>query len=267
MELKKIPIIDSMFSHAYTSSWYNKSSLMEWDRNIEYGYTFITDPTINVENKKVYVWLLESPAITPYYYEYVKNNSEKFDVILTFDKNILESTTNSKFTPIGGCWIDASDRKIFNKSKLVSLISSGKEQTNGHKFRNSITKRFVDKLDLYGRLHNPIEFKIESLKDYRFQVVVENIKSDFYFTEKIIDCFQTGTIPIYWGCPSIGNFFDSNGIIEFNNLEDLENILNSLSNELYESKLKSITNNFELSKNYLIAEDYIIKNYFKDESF
>lgn len=45
-------------------------------------------------------------------------------------------------------------------------------------------------------------------------------------------------------------------------MEDLEKILESLSKELYESKKKSVEANFEKSKEYIIAENYLVKNYF-----
>jgi hypothetical protein len=236
---------------------------MEWDRSLNLDYIFTTDPGVEFKDKKIYMWLIESPEITKGHYEYVKNNPKKFDKIFTFDKEILDTTPNSLLTPIGGCWIHEGDRIMYKKNKLISIISSGKNQTTGHRFRNSIIDKFSNRLDLYGRVYNPIEFKVESLKDYRFQIVVENTKSDYYFTEKIIDCFQTGTIPIYWGCPSINDFFDSNGIITFDTIDDLNSILDTISNDLYESKIESIQNNFEISKNYLISEDYIMKNYFK----
>jgi hypothetical protein len=69
---------------------------------------------------------------------------------------------------------------------------------------------------------------------------MENCKKDYYFTEKLIDCFRTKTIPIYWGCPSIGTFFDVNGILTFNTVEELKSILLNLTNEYYYSKIKSI---------------------------
>ena len=51
------------------------------------------------------------------------------------------------------------------------------------------------------------------LKDYRFSFCVENDTYDTYFTEKILDCFATGTIPVYLGAPDIGNHFNMDGII------------------------------------------------------
>ena len=94
-----------------------------------------------------------------------------------------------------------------------------------------------------------------------FQIVIENTKEDYYFTEKIIDCFRTGVIPIYWGCPSINNFFDGEGILQFNTLEELELILTNINENLYISKKESIENNFNLSEKFLYAEHYILNNY------
>jgi hypothetical protein len=43
----------------------------------------------------------------------------------------------------------------------------------------------------------------------------ENANYPGAFCEKLTDFFATGTIPIYWGNPDIGEFFDTNGIIIF----------------------------------------------------
>ena len=71
---------------------------------------------------------------------------------------------------------------------------------------------------------------------------------------------MTGTIPIYWGCPSIGNFFDIDGVITFDSLEELEDVLNKITPELYNSKIESIKSNFELAKKYILSEDWIYEN-------
>ena len=85
-----------------------------------------------------------------------------------------------------------------------------------------------------------------------------NIEPD-YFTEKLIDCFLTGTIPIYLGTKQVENYFDSNGIIFFDGDEDLPNILNELTSDLYDSKIESIKKNFELAKEYMFPEKIIQK--------
>ena len=262
----KLPIIDGMFAHCFTTSD-RPSHIMEWERdNLEkYDFVFLTDDSLllvdNHKHKKRYAWLVESPEITSNSYEWIKKNYEKFDLIFTFKKDILETIESSKFLPFGGCWINEEDRNIDDKNKLVSMVASGKGQTTGHKFRHDIINSLRNKFDLYGRSYNPIENKITSLKDYMFQIVVENNKSDYYFTEKLIDCLQTGVIPIYWGCPSICDFFEVDGIIQFNSIDELTKILNEINPQMYNQKKESVLRNFELSKKYVMAENYLINNY------
>lgn len=265
----KLPIIDNLFSHCYTTS-NCESDIIEWvrDNYDDYDFIFITDNSLpivdSIVNKKKYGWLVESPEITKVYYDYIEKNYFKFDKIFTFKKEFLEKYENAFLLPIGGCWINNKDRGMYleDKSKLLSIISSNKTQTNGHKLRHTIINLF-NNIDVYGRGYNPIDNKIIACKDYMFQIVIENTKCDYYFTEKIIDCLQTGVIPIYYGCPSISNFFNINGILFFNTIDELYEIINSLSHELYKSKIEHIKDNFELSKKYLIAEEYLINEYIK----
>ena len=47
----------------------------------------------------------------------------------------------------------------------------------------------------------------KSLRDYMYSVVIECTTDKNYFSEKIIDCFATMTIPIWYGCDNIGELF------------------------------------------------------------
>jgi len=87
---------------------------------------------------------------------------------------------------------------------------------------------------------------------------MENGVYDSYWTEKITDCFATGTIPIYWGTKSkrLFDFFKSDGIIILESLKEQE-IMESLTTELYESKLKAVHANLERVKDMKIADDYL----------
>ena len=55
--------------------------------------------------------------------------------------------------------------------------------------------------------------KADGLAPYRYSVVIENVRERNYFTEKLIDALLCGTVPIYWGCPNIGDFFDTTGMM------------------------------------------------------
>ena len=262
MSKDKLQIVDSMFSHAHSSSWYNHPTYFNWTRE-DYGDLVVfTDTSVNlvdrVHKNKKYAWLIESPLVTSLHYNFIKNNFNRFDSIFTFDSELLSLSPKFKFVPLGGCWIKEEDRLVHKKNSIVSTIVSSKKFLPGHQLRHDIVNKFSG-IDVFGSGYKPIENKISGLKDYRFHIVVENCKKDYYFSEKLIDCFITGTIPIYWGCPSIGDFFDIGGILSFDTLEELENILNNLSEELYLKKLQSINNNFIKSQDFIIADDIVYK--------
>ena len=79
----------------------------------------------------------------------------------------------------------------------------------------------------------------------------------FRSTEKILDCFLTGTIPIYYGAPDIGDHFNMDGIININDFE-------KISTDLYISKLDAVKDNYERALKMEVLEDYIWENYLKN---
>ena len=260
----KLKIIDNTFSHSILGycSDFQKSESFEWERshpnsneNLVVTDNFLTSNLPPSKNK--IAWLIEPVCVAPQHYDYVRNNLMKFDYILTHEKTLLDLDYNVKFIPFGCCWIPEEQQKVYDKTKNISVISSNKTFTDGHRLRHEVIQKFGNKMDVFGRGYDPIEFKIDGLKDYRLSVVIENCKRDYWFTEKLIDCFATGTIPIYWGCPSIGNFFNTDGMLIFDSVDDLETILNNCNEVLYKSKLDAVRENFDKSKNFLLPDEHV----------
>ena len=75
----------------------------------------------------------------------------------------------------------------------------------------------------------------------------ENSRNKNHYTDKIVDCFATKTIPIYWGAPNINEFWNEKGIITFEDENELVNILNNLTEEDYFQRLEAIEENYILS--------------------
>ena len=205
-------------------------------------------------------WLIEPPSIIGPLYDWIKINYSCFDYVLTHYEDLLNIDPKFVWYPHGGCWISSPDMQIYPKSQNISMIVSNKTVTIGHSFRHKIVAKFADKIDyLCGRAYLPIESKLVALKDFRYSIVVENGQYDSYFTEKLIDCLVTGTVPIYWG-GHVNKFFDMNGIITFSDMDQLEDILGQCTEEDYIRRLPAIKTNFELAKQYLIVEDWIYDN-------
>ena len=95
-----------------------------------------------------------------------------------------------------------------------------------------------------------------------FSIVIENFIDDLYFTEKILNCFATGTIPIYLGARNINSIFDKNGILQFSSLEEFNNIIDKLSENEYHSRIEAVKYNFNKCLEFKSIEDYIYEKYF-----
>jgi hypothetical protein len=57
--------------------------------------------------------------------------------------------------------------------------------------------------------------KIEALTDYRFTIAFENEEHVGYTTEKIVDAWLAGSVPIYWGNPAIEADFAPGSYLSF----------------------------------------------------
>jgi len=213
-----------------------------------------------------YGWLLESKTIVPEIWNLIENNLERvmhsFEAIFTHDSELAKR--HEKFVLVlsnAVPWVQ--DRQIYQKTKLVSMISSNKHSSIGHKNRLNMVEKYVKNVDFYGRGLNTFEKKEDALKDYMFSIAIENLKYDNYFTEKLTDCFACGTVPIYYGSDwVIDNLFDSRGVIKLTDDFDI----NSLSEELYYEMMPYIKINFEIACSLQTSEDYIYQNYFKKEN-
>jgi hypothetical protein len=163
-----------------------------------------------------------------------------------------------------------------NKTANMSIIASDKNTTEGHQLRHQYISRLMTSsdptlaltVDIFGKGYNPVEHKIEALRDYRFSVAIENCRMASYFTEKLIDCFAAHTVPVYWGCPTLKKFFNTDGIIAVDSLDELvkyTSIISENGKEIYSKRSvqTAIKENFELAKKYKVAEDWIYENVLK----
>lgn len=270
-------IIDSAFSHLTHSCHDRGSSLIRWDRttpSIDYeGNLFFTDYTLGLSGRfpraRKIAWILEPRAINGHIYDMFMNNSNlPFDLVISSDiefLNTISHTYETEWVPVGGCWIKDLDCLVYEKTKSISIIASGKKITEGHNLRHQCIDNLGSLIsgNCFGGGYNKIPYKLEGLKDYRFHIVIENSRSCGYFTEKIIDCFATGTVPIYWGDPLIGEIFDTSGMIIFRDIDHLSQIVNEILEDpvsAYESKRFGIERNFNISKEYYLSEDWMVKN-------
>jgi hypothetical protein len=267
----KVNLFDTNFAHTadligcLTSTYIYPPTKLEWvSRQMEFdGITVFTDSMIfdpivdQVKSKLKIAWLMEPPAIHPWAYADIINIENKFDYILTFEPNLLKRSNKYIKYIVGQSRVPEDLINFYPKTKKISLISSGKRMSNGHILRGDVVNALHSKhnFDLWGYAYKSFESKLEPLRDYQFSIAIMNSSMDNYFTEVLLDCFRLRTVPIFWGCPNIGEYFDINGMEIFNTIEELDNILSNL--KPYEHYEKFIDINIEESRKYINTDDYI----------
>ena len=271
--MKKFKIIENTFWHCEYSNNpmppVSFSKYIQWDRDVSDSedVVFYTDNSLKqvntVGHRKRIAWLIEPYVKQPHNYKWIRNNHHLFDYVLVNEKSLLDIDDKFIYYPFGGCWIEPENRKFHDKTKLVSIICSGKRNVPDHHKRHELIQRFGEYIDVMGRGYQPIDSITDGLKDYAFHIAMENQRRDLHFSEKLINPIMTGTIPIYWGMPSIGDYFDTRGMILMNDIEEFPEIYNSLNEDLYKQMLPYAKDNFEMAKQYVLSEDWMYENIFE----
>ena len=143
--------------------------------------------------------------------------------------------------------------KYHNRTKFCAAVIS-----NGFGLRiffiNELNK--YKTVDMGGRHHNNIggnvRNKIEFLSSYKFSIGMENSEADGYATEKIIDSYLAGTIPIYYGDYTIDEYINPKSYILIRDRDDIQEKI---------EYIKKIDNDDELYQNILKEKVFIDDNF------
>lgn len=111
-------------------------------------------------------------------------------------------------------------------------------------FADDVRAVFYDKLSLYktvasgGRFRNNIGGAVTDKKKfqskYKFAIAFENASYDGYCTEKLMEAFAAGTIPIYWGDPGVVKDFNPESFInahDFNSFDEVVARVKEIDND------------------------------------
>jgi hypothetical protein len=201
------------------------------------------------------------------YIDYLSKNFEKYDYIFLYDPFLLQ-VPNVHKKICGGTWIPKENYLSINTSKKefqISNLTGFKNLSAGHTFRHQlyINQQFFQEFPIvFFRssappiipeiLTNPLIPKELTAKTilfdtFQFSIVIENTREKNCFSEKIIDCLITKTIPIYYGCENISEYFDTTGWILLSDIDFLET--------LYQ-KLKTLTPSYYQEHSHVIEENY-----------
>lgn len=214
------------------------------------------------------VLLIEPRSIIPVVYKYVEQNWRKYKYIFTHDSLLLNHCPSAKLILWGwgnANYMSFSDRP---KTKNISIVSSDKELCELHKARKKLALLYDGWgiVDCYGTYNGGKYAEIEDyMADYRYSIILENYVDDYWFTEKILNCFSNKVVPIYLGAKKIGDYFNSESILAFDNVNGIKDcvrvMLGDYGEYWYKSRISAIEDNYNRAKQFPAFEEWFYKEY------
>lgn len=268
-----VNLFDNTFRHDVCSTAFAVPAQLEYvrDRTVFDGVTLFTDgytdrPEADQVLSRVKLgWLHEPPELIADLYARAAQNAGRFDGVLTYDAELLK-LPGFHFMPYAGVWVDRRHWGIARKTALCSQLVGAKISTSGHRMRHAIAALGlpVQQFGVYGLdVDYSAETKRRVNQAYYFTIVTETCRVDNLFTEWLLDCFALGTVPIFWGCPNVGDFFNPAGILSFETTEQCAEIVGGLSAGLWHSLLPAIRDNLQRAQQYAVAEDWMYQHVLK----
>jgi len=213
-------------------------------------------------------------------HDYAIKCCKYFNLIITWSEKILNNCSNAirfSHNSIISTKNLSLIEELANKEKKfeVSFLSGVKKISQGHQFRQQVwseQQRIKIPRLFYYTLPDFDEEKgvrpgySEYSKDLShipsgeapetwgkrvcfesmFHIAIENVKHKNWYTEKIGQAFISKVVPVYWGCSNLEDFgYDPKGVLYFNNIEELTNIVNNLTPEKYNEMLPYIEHNYQ----------------------
>lgn len=201
----------------------------------------------------------EPPAVYPWNSpKGYKRIGRYFPYIMTWNDEWIDNQTIFKRT-IPYFFQDHRQVTSWKDRKLVTSISGNKNSTDENELyseRERVISYFEQKernqFDFYGtgwkKEKHPayggtVISKAEIFRRYKFAICFENSKNlSGYITEKILDCFTSGIVPIYAGAPNIKQYIPEKSFIDyfrFKTLDELDRYLNEITEDEYNEYLQA----------------------------
>lgn len=193
-------------------------------------------------------------------YKKYKPNTKFFYLPYFLNRNIKNGTNMEFIIPFKPKLREITNT---NRSKLLAYVA-----TNRRKHRTEFFLKIRDRdntAEALGSDCKTVDYTIENgwnnLKEiyskYKFVMAFENSNEDGYITEKIMNVYISGAIPIYWGTSKIKEIFNPESfiyVLDYENYEACINDILEISNN--PSKLLAMQTADPINKN-------IYPNYFK----
>lgn len=152
------------------------------------------------------------------------------------------------------------------KPNTLSIIDSGKTNLQGHKVRTKFINKLLnlndDRIHLFGKMTQKVNYKnsfgllperdkYDGLISYKYNLSIENGRTDFYFSEKFVDPLLCYSLPIYYGCNNIHKFFPEKSyvLLDIEDKHSPDKLLEILNTPISDEQISAIQESRDLILN------------------
>lgn len=186
------------------------------------------------------------------------------DLVLSWNDKAVELSPRVLKSEIGEPLIrpDEIPKVPFSEKKTLCAVFANKSRAGKgelYSVRRRLVRFFARRdvdFDLFGMgwhddtdplikqvYRGPVDSKIETMKNYRFSICVENADTyPGYITEKVFDSFAAGCVPVYLGPLDIGDRIPLSSMIDLRSFDALDDLLECITNvtaDKYEAMIES----------------------------
>ena len=192
-------IIYSVFGQIPTKYEIKNENILLVQLSCEY---YFNDPelfNINLIPSKYNSYPLSIPHTRFSFHLNITSNKWNWSTLLSQNRNYNNDIENkTKF-----CSFTVSNSRPQERINFFKLLSKYKKVDSCGKYNNNIDEPTPDDIDEFYNF----------MSKYKFTICFENSRVDYYFTEKLLNAYNSKTIPIYWGCPQLPDFINMKAIV------------------------------------------------------
>ena len=158
----------------------------------------------------------DNNIIIPHAFFHIVHNNIDINNLLI--PRIYNKTSDSKF-----CIFAVSNAGCKQRNEIFTELSKYKKVDSCGKHLNNMGRSCPGN-------HESSEY-FDFISQYKFMICFENTSQPNYLTEKIINAYSCGTIPIYWGCPNISDYVNMDAILYLPKVytkSDMDNLIGKI---------------------------------------
>ena len=196
------------------------------------------------------VWVLMQEPYERGFSDWVVEGHDPFAKVLTHHRPVdspkyvashpaIPWHVNRTFDQLTAC-------SIPEKRKGLSWIVGDAMDLPGHRRRWSFLediKKAKLPIDLFGKKIRYLQDKWDGLASYRYSLAIENNSGPDMWTEKLADCYLAWTLPIYYGCTNLEDYFPAGSFVRIDITKpeaSLEKIRAAMAGEAWKMSLPAL---------------------------